>query len=281
MRILAPSRVRSGGTIIRPDEVPETIKYGCRTRLLISPAIGSALTGCQVIYHRPGDTFTVHSHPISEDVTEVFKGKGEAFLGDVWYEVNEGDVIYAPENVKHGTRNPSANTEEFICYNWQVPYFTGDESLPGARDRLFEDQEGRVVVRDARGKFDVRIPETGVIGHVDRGALFTEYGAPMRFVVWPSMGSRKVSLHRAYHPPGFEFKVHIHPDAEDTILAFRGRGQGFLVDRWHDMEEGDVLYAPCPAKHGTRNHDERGAPFICTGAGAPPQMELYRLAGYL
>ena len=104
----------------------------------------------------------------------------------------------------------------------------------------------------------------------------------MRFVVWPGMGSRKINLHRAKHPPGFEFKVHEHPDSEDTILAFRGRGQGYLVDRWYDMEEGDVLFAPRRVKHGTRNPVGGGQDdFICTGSAAPPQLELYRMAGYM
>ena len=88
-----PSQVRSRGILIKPDEVPDTIKYGCRTRLLMSPAMGSALTGCRVIYHQPGETFTVHRHPISEVVIAVFKGRGEAFLADFWYEVREGDVV--------------------------------------------------------------------------------------------------------------------------------------------------------------------------------------------
>ena len=69
------------------------MKYGVRTRQLITPATGSALTGCQVIYHQPGEVYPVHAHPISEDVTIVFKGKGEAFRGESWYEVYEGDVI--------------------------------------------------------------------------------------------------------------------------------------------------------------------------------------------
>ena len=239
----SPSQVRTKGAIIRPDKAQEVVKYGCRTRLLISPALGSALTGCQIIYHRPGETFTIHAHPVAEDVTVVFRGRGEAFLGDTWYEVDEGDVIYAPEYVKHGTRNPRDGTGNFVCYNWQVPFISDVEILPGAADLLCE-EEGRVIPLEERGRFDTRIPETGYIGHIDRGALFTGYGAPMRFIVWPGMGARKISLHRALHPPGMEFKVHVHPDAEDTILAFRGSGQGFLVDRWHDMNEGDVLYAP-------------------------------------
>ncbi len=280
--MVTPSQVRKGGILIRPGEVPDTIKYGCRTKLLMSPAMGSALTACQVIYHKPGDTYTVHLHPISEVVIAIFKGRGETFLADFWYEVKEGDVIYVPENVKHGTRNPATNSEDFVCYYWQVPYLSECETLPGAEDELFEDQEGQVIACDARGKFDARIPGTGVIGNVDCGALFTEYGAEMRFIVWPGMGSRKISSHRAKHPPGVEFKVHQHLGAEDTILAFRGRGQGFLVDRWYDMEEGDVLFAPRPIKHGTRNPAGGSKePFICLGSAAPPQADLYTLAGYL
>jgi quercetin dioxygenase-like cupin family protein len=257
------------------------VKYGCRTKLLISPSMGSALTGCQVIYHRPGETYTVQLHPISEVVIEVFKGSGEVFLGEFWYEVGRGDVIYVPENVKHGTRNPAASSDEFICYYWQVPFLSEYESLPGAEVQLFKEQEGRVVAREFRGKFDARIPETGVITDVNRGALFTGYGAEMRFVIWPGVGSRKVNLHRAKHPPGFEFKVHVHPDSEDTVLAFEGKGQGFLIDRWYDMDEGDVMFAPRLVKHGTRNPAREGEPFLCTGSAAPPQMELYRLGGYL
>lgn len=280
--MLNPSEVRNRGALLRPSETLDTVKYGCRTKLLMSPAMGSRLTGCEVVYHQPGETFAVRLHPVSEVVIEVFKGRGEAFLGDFWYEVREGDVIYAPENVKHGTRNPSSNSEEFICYYWQVPYFDEFDTLPGAKVQLFEGQGGPVIAYDARGKFDARIPYTGYIGNVNRGALFMEYDAPMRFVVWPGMGARKITLHRALHPAGVEFKCHIHPASEDTILAFRGRGQGFLVDRWYDMEEGDVLFAPYPVKHGTRNPAGGSKePFICTGAAAPPQIDLYQLAGYL
>ncbi len=274
-------QIKKNGIIIRPDEVPYTVGYGCRTKLLLTPAMGSGLTGCQIIYCRPGETYTVHSHPASEDVTEVFKGKGQAFLGDFWYEVGEGEVIYAPESVKHGIRNPAGNTETLVCYNWQVPYFSDTEQLYGAADQLFEGQKGKVISIAARSKFDARIPDSGVITHIDRGALFTEYGAPMRFVVWTGMGSRKISLHRAKHPPGLEFHVHVHPDSEDTILAYRGDGQGYLVDRWLDMKEGDVLHAPRGVTHGTRNHRRSGGDFICTGAAAPPQADLYRIAGYL
>ncbi|OGO22149.1 MAG: hypothetical protein A2144_00865 [Chloroflexi bacterium RBG_16_50_9] len=128
----------------------------------------------------------------------------------------------------------------------------------------------------------MRIPETGYITDINHGALFTGYGAEMRFVIWPGMGSRKLNLHRAEHPPGLEFKVHVHPDSEDTVLAFQGRGQGFLVDRWHDMEEGDVMFAPRHVKHGTRNPSGGSRElFIATGSAAPPQMELYHLGGYL
>lgn len=280
--MVTPSQVREKGRIIKPNEVPDTVKYGCRTKLLISPAMGSALTGCQVIYHKPGETYPVHMHPISEVVMVVFKGSGEIFLEDLWYEVRRGDVIYVPENVKHGMRNPSANPDDFICYYWQTPYLSEFETLPGAKDELFEEQVRTVISYDIRGKFDARIPGTGVISDVDHGALFTAYDAEMRFVVWPGMGARKISSHRAFHPPGVEFKVHVHPGSEDTVLAFQGRGQGYLVDRWYDMEEGDVMFAPRNIRHGTRNPAGSGQePFICLGSAAPPQLDLYNLAKYM
>ena len=77
LRIVNPTRVRSRVISIRPSEVLDTVKYGCCTKLLISPAIGSALTGCQVIHHKPGETFTPHLHPISEVDIIVFKGEGK------------------------------------------------------------------------------------------------------------------------------------------------------------------------------------------------------------
>ena len=132
--MVSPSQIRESGILIRPGEVPDIIRHGLRTKQLISPATGSALTGCQVIYHQPGETYRIHAHPVSEDVTIVFKGRGEAWLGDCWYEVIEGDVIYAPENVRHGTRNPAGAAETFICYNWQVPYLDEYDRLPGAED---------------------------------------------------------------------------------------------------------------------------------------------------
>jgi len=274
-------RVRLNGVMIDPDMVKVTENYGCRVKILITPDTGSALTACQVMYLSPGDMYPVHLHPVSEDVIIVFKGRGEVFVGDRWYEVEEGDVIYSPEYVKHGVRNPSSNENLFICYNWQVPYISDFNCLPGAKDQFFDVKVSPAISLAWRGKFDARIPDTGFISHINCGALFVEYGAPMRFIVWPGMGARKVSLHRAEHPPGFEFKVHVHPDAEDTILAFRGNGQGYLGDRWIDMKEGYVLYAPKGVKHGTRNQFSTGTPFICTGAAAPPQSDLYRLAGYL
>jgi hypothetical protein len=42
-----------------------------------------------------------------------------------------------------------------------------------------------------------------------------------------------------------------------------------------------VLHAPIGIRHGTRNNPGNRSDFICTGAASPPQMDLYRLAGYL
>jgi len=63
--MLTYSEIRKQGILIRPQGVPDTFKYGIRTKLLMTPRMGSALTGCQVIYHQPGEIYPVHFHPVA------------------------------------------------------------------------------------------------------------------------------------------------------------------------------------------------------------------------
>jgi len=61
------------------------------------------------------------AHPISEDIAEVVKGKGEVFLGDSRHKVREGDIIYTPCLTRHGTRNNREDGKPFICTGAAAP----------------------------------------------------------------------------------------------------------------------------------------------------------------
>lgn len=260
------------GAIINPRDMESVEVSGCRTIPLVNMDVGSSVIKCRVIRHEPGQTFEVHAHPRSDDIMLAFQGRGEAFLGDAWFEVNEGDVVFAPAGVRHGSRN-RAGGREFVCYNWEAGAPPGGDAPRSAPDQAPEiGPEGESP--PAAGQ--------GIITNVEQGALFTGYGAEMRFVLWPKNGSRKMSLHKAIHLPGTAFKEHVHPASEDMILAFRGRGEGYCFDGWRPMEQGSLLFAPRGVAHGTRlpaGGDPE--PFICVGAGAPPQKDLYRVAGYM
>ncbi|MBI3079512.1 MAG: cupin domain-containing protein [Deltaproteobacteria bacterium] len=138
------------------------------------------------------------------------------------------------------------------------------------------------MAKDARAdKAPEEVSREGAILNIFQGAEFKAYGGHMRFVCWPGMGAREVGTHCVILQPGEAFAPHVHAISCDVVLVFRGQGQFFLGDRWYDVQEGDLLYAPPGVMHGTRNPATNSEPMICVGTGVPPQLELYEKGGYL
>ena len=90
-------------------------------RLVLTPGKGSGNVGITSAYHSPGMAFEPHVHPLSEEILIAHKGRGEMYLYDRWIPVEEGDVVYAPPGVYHGTRNPAENTEGFYTIGIATP----------------------------------------------------------------------------------------------------------------------------------------------------------------
>ena len=103
----------------------------------------------------------------------------------------------------------------------------------------------------------------------------------LRLLVWPGMGARILSTPSARLKVGQAFEAHAHAVAEDVILVYRGKGRVFLHDRWYDVKEGDLVYAPAGVKHGFANPAENTEDMITLGTGSPPILDLYESAGYL
>ncbi len=78
-------------------------KYGGPMRFLIWPGVGAKMCGVHNAYHDPGVAFKPHLHPISEDAVLFWNGIGDGYLESRWIECYEGDILYAPALVKHGT----------------------------------------------------------------------------------------------------------------------------------------------------------------------------------
>ncbi len=125
-------------------------------------------------------------------------------------------------------------------------------------------------VRHHGGKFSLR----------DGPEFRQQGGLGVKFVVTPNTGSRMIGVTAGFHEPGQSFAPHTHPISEEVLIVLRGKGQIFLEDRWLDVSEGDVVYAPEGVLHGTRNPAENTEPFITIGCAAPPQLDLYQRSGY-
>ena len=107
----------------RPGE-PEPIATLLDGQDLITPGAGGAISGSErltvlVQNYRPGGTHVVHAHDDAEQVFYVSRGKGEFLLGDDWFSVSEGDLVFAPRGVSHAARNTS--DEEMTIIFISVP----------------------------------------------------------------------------------------------------------------------------------------------------------------
>jgi quercetin dioxygenase-like cupin family protein len=135
------------------------------------------------------------------------------------------------------------------------------------------------VMREGRSLMNEREQvrrEGGVFSINNAPEFLQEGGLRAKLVLTPNTGTRMVGLTAGFHEPGQSFEPHRHPLSEEVLIVVRGKGQIFLKDRWIDVEEGDVVYAPEGILHGTGNPDE----FVTIGCAAPPQLDLYQRIGY-
>jgi gentisate 1,2-dioxygenase len=93
---------RTGGVFNIYRGAPFTA-YGGAMKFIVWPGVGSKHCGLHNAYHLPGVAFKPHVHPISEDAILFWDGEGMAYLESRWIECGEGDILYAPALVRHGT----------------------------------------------------------------------------------------------------------------------------------------------------------------------------------
>lgn len=94
---------------------------GIEVHLVLTPRVGPRNMGMTFGVHQPGQGMGPHVHPLSEEILIVYRGTGEMYLKDRWIPVKEGDVVYAPPGIYHGTRNPEGNTDIFMTIGCGAP----------------------------------------------------------------------------------------------------------------------------------------------------------------
>jgi quercetin dioxygenase-like cupin family protein len=276
----------------------------CITRLIGWPGIGTRMVAFHLLIHKPGGSFEMHSHPISEESIDCIKGKGEVNFGSGWEKIEAGNVLFAPMGCAHATRNDPSSTEDFILLSYTCPspleYYqeiglmVKGEFNVNEIDKLLLNSTRDTIPKQCVMKLNelggaqraevkgyAEVARSGGVFNMYRGAPFTGYGGSMKFIVWPGVGAKNCGLHHAYHDPGVAFKPHVHPISEDAILFFDGEGMAYLESRWIECSEGDILYAPATVRHGTGCRKDQPKLMHASGCASPPQFDLYELAGYL
>jgi quercetin dioxygenase-like cupin family protein len=100
-------------------------------------------TGCSHLslhcgIQEPGQSFGVHQHPISEELFIGFEGKGQVHLDGEWVSFEEGDILYAPPKMFHGTRNPfiGSDAKRFVTCGGPVPFDVNFYLLAGVSSEV-------------------------------------------------------------------------------------------------------------------------------------------------
>ena len=77
----------------------------CATRLIGWPGVGTRMVAFHLLIHKPGGSFEMHSHPISEESVTCIRGEGAGNFGSGWVKIEAGNVLFAPigSAMPHGT----------------------------------------------------------------------------------------------------------------------------------------------------------------------------------
>jgi mannose-6-phosphate isomerase-like protein (cupin superfamily) len=229
----------------------------------VSPAAGATWVTLHVVRVAPGASWSPGNTSGEENTAVVFAGSGTLAVGTETRPAGPASAAYAPTG---RALTLTAGPEGMTAYVWRTPLPAG--TAPGSDPKLFS---------------TLWDDETQLRGFSGTGQLAPDEAprATMNFLFWPGTGSCRLCLHCGIQQPGETFNVHLHEHSDEAFIAFEGIGQMYLVDRWIDVEAGDVLYAAPGVLHGARNPHTGPAArrFVTCGGPTPFDPALYDAAG--
>ncbi|MDN5345279.1 MAG: hypothetical protein PWQ18_1393 [Clostridia bacterium] len=119
--VKGPEEVSHSGGIFNVYRGAPFTGNGGLMKFVLWPGAGCTMVGQHTAYHEPGKAFIPHIHPISEDAIFCFDGKGMGYLESRWIKVREGDIVYAPALIKHGTGCHISQTKTFLTSGCATP----------------------------------------------------------------------------------------------------------------------------------------------------------------
>jgi mannose-6-phosphate isomerase-like protein (cupin superfamily) len=250
------------GAIVRERDLLFVPEGDYLRAAVVSPHIGAHLVRLDVLEIPAGRAWDVARSDL-EQILLVALGTATATIGGAQRRMPRASAVYCPTGASACLRADRSGPVR--VYRWRHRLAAGSpvSARPHKFGYLFDD------TTQLRG-----FAGTGQVDATDKRAT-------MNFLFWPGSGSAALCLHCGIQQPGETFSVHLHRQSEDAFVAFEGSGQMYLRDRWHDVNEGDILFAPPMVLHGARNpHTGPGARrFVTCGGPTPFDTFLYDAAG--
>jgi quercetin dioxygenase-like cupin family protein len=75
---------------------------------------GAPLYSLRLVEMQPGGNSLRHSHAYEHE-NFVLEGKGRVLIGETWFDVRAGDVIFIPGNILHTFENNSDGLFSMLC----------------------------------------------------------------------------------------------------------------------------------------------------------------------
>lgn len=292
-------KIRSEGAIGNLFEGVSITAHGLDTRLLAWPGNGYQTEAVHVTTVKPGEQSDRYTYDLAEEAILCRFGSVEIWLREQWVVLKSGDIAYIPEGVQRQIRNPATSRENAILVNQICPPqfdlyadhgFYNNElgvmnfdsiekatinaapvNAPSPIEMKFNDDQPAV---RAKNIAPAEVKAKGALFNVLDGAAFTGIGLPMRLVLWPGAGTRLVGFNYAYCGVGVQDTIHQHPVSDEFLVMWSGSGQFYIGGTgWVDVQENDVVLAPCGVIHGHRSTPGRG-PSMMGGFASPPQLDL-------
>jgi gentisate 1,2-dioxygenase len=295
------AQIRAEGAIGSLNDGVEIEIHGVRTRLIAWPGTGFQTEAVHVLTLTPGQQTAMHSYGLAEEAVLALQGEGEAYVRGEWVGFRPGDMAFSPPPVEHAIRATpggpgliavaAISPPEFELYeaaglynrqygviNSEAAWFARSNADPGTlvgpSELAFHDADSQV--RAENLSVD-EIRSGGALFNVFSGAKIDVIDAPMVFVLWPGYGPRSTGFHFANGEEGLTSAVHTHPASDECVVLWDGTAKAWAQGAWHDMEEFDVVFAPCGVEHGISMVLGEA---LWGGFAAPPQLDLYARTPY-
>lgn len=115
--------------IITPDDVESQLfDWGVLKWMSTPEVTGGERFSAGVVKLKPGKGHERHTHPDSDEILFVIRGKGEQEVAEQTREIEAGDMVFVPEGVEHGTVNTG----------WEPLLLLAVYAPPGPEDVLRE-----------------------------------------------------------------------------------------------------------------------------------------------